>query len=106
MGQGAALVLTLVVECLVVVVLLRPSVIGMSRIIAAAAAASLLTHPFAWRAAAALSPDGYAQGVAIIEVAVVLVEAAVLRLLLPSMRGARSSSRRSPTSSRSPQVSR
>ena len=83
MGQGAALVLTLVVECLVVVVLLRPSVIGMSRIIAAAAAASLLTHPFAWRAAAALSPDGYAQGVAIIEVAVVLVEAAVLRLLLP-----------------------
>lgn len=83
MGQGAALVLTLVVECLVVVVLLRPSVIGMSRILAAAVAASLLTHPFAWRAAAALSPDGYAQGVAIIEMAVVLVEAAVLRLLLP-----------------------
>jgi hypothetical protein len=83
MGQGAALVLTLVVECLVVVVLLRPSVIGMSRILAVAAAASLLTHPFAWRAAAALSPDGYAQGVAIIETVVVLVEAAVLRLLLP-----------------------
>lgn len=83
MGQGAALGLTLVVECLVVAVLLRSSVPGLSRILAAAVAASLLTHPFAWRAAAALSPDGYVQGVALIEMVVVLVEAAVLRLLLP-----------------------
>lgn len=81
MGQGAALALTLAVECVVVALLLRRS--GPLRAVAAAAAASLLTHPFAWRAAAALSPDQHLVGTVVIEAVVVLVEAGVLRLLLP-----------------------
>lgn len=85
MGQGAALALTLVVECLVIVLLLRsvlPQGPALPRILIAAAAASSLTHPFAWRAAAALSPEGYRLGLLAIEAGVVLVEALALGLLL------------------------
>lgn len=89
MGQGAALALTLVVECVVVALLLRPGrrgavpACGVLRILAATAAASLLTHPFAWRAALALTPAQHLPGIIAIEAVVVLVEAGVLWMLLP-----------------------
>lgn len=84
MGQGAALALTLAVELLVAFGWLRrtrPS-LPPPRIVIAGLLPSLLTHPLAWRAAAALPAAGYARGVLAIEAAVVLVEAVVLRLLL------------------------
>lgn len=80
MGQGTALALTLLVECLVVALLLRSA---RPQVLLAAVAASLATHPLAWRAAAALSAETYWQGVVAIEVVVVFVETLVLRLLLP-----------------------
>ena len=88
MGQGAALALTLIVECIVVALLRRPAVPAISyaprllRVLVAAVAASCLTHPFAWRAAAALSPDARPVGLLAIEAGVVLVEALVLGVLL------------------------
>lgn len=87
MGQGAALLLTLAVEIPVAAGWLRRSpegrAIALPRLLAVIALASLLTHPLAWRAALALSPDGYAAGVAAIEVVVLAVEAVLLRALLP-----------------------
>ena len=87
MTQGAALLLTLAVELPVAAALLRRSREGhapaLPRLLAVVALASLLTHPFAWRAAAALSPDAYAAGAVLVELAVVAFEAAVLRALLP-----------------------
>ncbi len=85
MGQSAALALTLGVESLVVLMWLRSAAVSVPwrRMAIAALLPSLLTHPVAWRAASALSADGYVAGLVAIETAVVLVEAAVLRALLP-----------------------
>lgn len=90
--QTTALALTLAVELSVVVAwsrrarsaagARRGAEAAWSRIIAAGLLPSLLTHPFAWRAAAALPVAGYARGVIVIEVVVVLVETVLLRLLL------------------------
>lgn len=92
--QATALALTLAVELSVVVAwsqhariaagARRGAGFARSRIIAAGLLPSLLTHPFAWRAAAALPVAGYARGVLVIEVVVVLVETVLLRLLLRS----------------------
>lgn len=83
--QTTALALTLWVELSVVVAWSRRGAeAAWSRIIAAGLLPSLLTHPFAWRAAAALPVAGYARGVLVIEVVVVLVETVLLRLLLRS----------------------
>ena len=102
MGQGAALALTLAVESLVILAVLRrrrgrpvddpaagtaavPSLpVAWPRALAAAVLPSLLTHPPAWRAALALPAEGYAAGVLLIEAAVVSAEAVVLRALLRS----------------------
>ena len=85
MGQSAALALTLGVESLVVLMWLRGAAVAVPwrRMVIAALLPSSLTHPLAWRAAAALSADGSVAGLVAIETAVVLVEAAVLRALLP-----------------------
>jgi len=90
--QTTALALTLAVELSVVVAWSRRARVAAgarrgaeaawSRIIAAGLLPSLLTHPFAWRAAAALPVAGYARGVLVIELVVVLVETVLLRLLL------------------------
>lgn len=87
MGQGAALALTLAVELPVAAAFLwrrrEGRIVDLPRLLAVVALASLLTHPFAWRAALALSPGAYAVGAVLIEVAVVAVEGALLRVLLP-----------------------
>lgn len=82
MGPGTALALTLAVESLVILAARVP----WPRVLAAALLPSLLTHPLAWRAALALPADGYLCGVLLIETAVVLVEAVVLRVVLQSTR--------------------
>lgn len=82
-GQTTALALTLAVELLVVIAWSRRGVdAAWPRLIAAGLLPSLLTHPLAWRAAAALPVADYARGVLVIETVVVLVEAVLLRLLL------------------------
>lgn len=85
MDQGSALMLTLAVELPVVIVLLRRAsvVVAWPRAVTVIVLASLVTHPFAWRAARALSPDEHTLGIAIIEAVVVAVEALWLRALLP-----------------------
>ena len=77
--------LTLAVELPVVIVLLRRAsvVVAWPRAVTVIVLASLVTHPFALRAARALSPDEYTLGIAIIESVVVAVEALWLRALLP-----------------------
>lgn len=83
MDQTTALALTLAAELLVVIAWSRRRIVAAwSRLIAAGLLPSLLTHPLAWRAAAALPVAGYARGVLVIETVVVLVEAVLLRLLL------------------------
>ena len=92
MDQVTALALTLAVELLVVIAWSRRGIVAEGprrgidaawpRLIAAGLLPSLLTHPLAWRAAAALPVAAYARGLLFIEAVVVLVEAALLRLLL------------------------
>jgi hypothetical protein len=83
MDQGSALMLTL--ELSAVIVLLRRAsvVVAWPRAVTVIVLASLVTHPFAWRAARALSPEEYTLGIAIIEAVVVAVEALWMRALLP-----------------------
>jgi len=92
MDPATALALTLAVELPLVIVRTRRGVVAAGsrcgidaawpRLIAAGLLPSLLTHPIAWRAAAALPVAGYARGVLVIETVVVIVEAVLLRLLL------------------------
>lgn len=83
MDQTTAFALTLAVELLVVIAWSRRRMDAVwPRLIAAGLLPSLLTHPLAWHAAAALPVAGYARGVSVIEAVVVLVEAVLLRLLL------------------------
>ena len=88
-GQAAALALTLTVELVVVLAWSRRHRPDWPwpRIIAAGMLPSLLTHPLAWHAAAALPVAGYARGVLVIEAVVVLAETVLLRLLLQRTRG-------------------
>jgi hypothetical protein len=92
MDQTTALALTLAAELLVVIASSRRRIVAAGsrrridaawlRLIAAGLLPSLLTHPLAWRAAAALPVAGYLRGVLVIETVVVIVEAVLLRLLL------------------------
>ncbi len=74
MSQLQAFGLTLAFEVPVMLALAyTPSVLRVSLV---AATASCLTHPLAWHIASVLSPAEYPLGVGLIEVGVVLVEAA------------------------------
>ena len=89
MVQMQALALTLAVELPVLCVLARRLPGPAWRTALAGALASGLTHPVAWRAASVLAAEGYLQGLAAIEAAVVATEALVLALLLhPGTRAA------------------
>ncbi len=79
MTAGAALALTLAIEVPIAVLAGgRPR----TRVVFAALAASLLTHPLAWWANTAI-PLTFPVRAALIEVAVALVEAALYRTLVP-----------------------
>lgn len=78
-----ALGLTLAVEAPIIALYMRRRAIPTIRIIAAGVLPSLLTQPLAWQATSWLGPDEYLQGAVLIETAVVLVEAVLLKLILP-----------------------
>lgn len=78
----AALAMTLAVEAPLVTWAGRRWQRPWPRALLAGLLPSLLTHPLAWRAWERLGPQDYLQGVAIIEAAVWLVEALVLKLVL------------------------
>lgn len=73
MNQWQAYLLTLVCEMPVMWLLARA--LPVRRVLLAAAAASTVTHPIAWRIASVLSSDEYTVGMVLIEIGVVLVEA-------------------------------
>jgi predicted permease len=77
-----ALGLTLAVEAPLVIWLGHRLQRSIHRSIIAGLLPSLLTHPLAWQIWSRLSPHGYIEAIALIEVAVFLIEAVVLRLLL------------------------
>ena len=79
----AALGLTLAVEAPLVAWVGRRLHAQWWRAIAAGLLPSLLTHPLAWRMWERLGPQDYLQGVMWIESAVWLIEAVVLKVLLP-----------------------
>lgn len=80
--QTSALLLTLAVEIPVAGLLARTIGADLRRTLFAALVASCITHPVAWQLAAKLGPDDYRAGIALIEGAVVVVEAGIYRLLL------------------------
>lgn len=82
MSALAALGLTLAVEAPLVAWAGRRLQRTWGRVLLAGLLPSLLTHPLAWRAWERLGPQDYQQGVAIIEIAVWLVEALLLKLIL------------------------
>ena len=76
MSAWQALLLTLVCEVpLVLLLAARLPALSRTRVGVVAATASCLTHPLAWRAAMALSPEQYRTGLWLIEAAVVAIEA-------------------------------
>lgn len=76
MTAWQALALTLVCEVpLMLLLTARWPRLSRSRVVLATVTASCLTHPLAWRAAAALAPDMYRTGLWLIEAAVVAAEA-------------------------------
>lgn len=75
MNQLQALGLTLACELPVMTLLLARSQPAL-RILFVTIGASCLTHPIAWRIASVLSPEEFVFGLWLIEVGVVLVEAA------------------------------
>lgn len=79
----AALGLTLAVEAPLVAWAGRHLHQPWWRAVAAGLLPSLLTHPLAWRMWERLGPQDYPLGVILIEAAVWLVEAVLLKLLLP-----------------------
>ena len=85
MDQSSALAVSIAVEGAIVAVLLaRLGRAKVSRGIASAAVATLLTHPVAWWSIKALEPfAGYWPAVVLVELIVCLVEAVAYRLLVP-----------------------
>lgn len=81
MTQYQALAATLGCEIPIMLLLLRAS--PLPRVIIISAAASLVTHPFAWYFSTLLSPSEYQMGLVIIEVIVVLVEGLVYWKFIP-----------------------
>jgi hypothetical protein len=79
---AVALALTLAVEAPVVGWYGRRMGRTRGHVIAAGLLPSLVTHPIAWHAWSRLSPYDLVQGIAMIETAVWLVEAALLLILL------------------------
>lgn len=76
MTAWQALALTLVCEVpLILLLAVRWRHLSRTRVALVAVTASCLTHPLAWRAAAALAPDMYRTGLWLIEAAVVAAEA-------------------------------
>jgi len=85
MDQPSALAASIAVESVVVALLLmRMGWAKLLRGIAAAALATLITHPLAWWSIKALEPTaGYWAAVAAVEALVCLAEAMAYRLLVP-----------------------
>ena len=85
MDQSSALAASIAVEGAVVALLLmRMDRAKLLRGIAAAALATLMTHPLAWWSIKALEPAaGYWVAVAAVEALVCLAEAVAYRLLVP-----------------------
>lgn len=77
-----ALGITLAVEAPLVTLVGRRLRLAWWRAIVAGLLPSLVTHPLAWRAWERLGPQDYLQGVLLIEAAVWLIEAVLLKMLL------------------------
>ena len=80
--QGVAFAFTLAVEAFVVMLATARLPVSPQRRLMAALLPSCFTHPLAWRVIGNCGAHDYAAGLYLVEVIVILVEAACLRLAL------------------------